>query len=111
MLNDILIFALSLWGTIALLFTFVFKMLVWRTQAITFTIPLLNTDKDIYNKIYNIRSLCEYCGIEKKSTVILVNYDAPQWFVNDIQSYYERYDFLQIISSDDLKEKIKESHT
>ena len=111
MLNDILIFALSLWGVIALLFTLVFKMLTWRMEEITFTIPLFKEDKEIYNKIYNIHSFCEFCGIQKKSTVILVNYDAPEWYINDIKSFYKQYDFLQIVSETQLTEKIKELHT
>lgn len=111
MINDILIFALSLWGIISLLFTFIFKMMVWRTEALTFTLPLYEHDKDILNEIFNIRSLCEFCGIEKKSTVVLINYGAPDWFCTEILNFYERYDFVKIVSPDNLSDTIKELHT
>ncbi len=103
MINDILIFGLSLWGVIALLFVFVFKMTVWRLGSLTFTLSLHKEDKDILNKIYNIRSFCELCGIEKKSTVVLINYGAPDWFCSEILQFYERYDFVKIVSSENIK--------
>ena len=111
MLNDILIFALSLWGIISLLFTFVFKMIVYRTGTIVITLPLHKEDKDILNKIYDIRSLFEFCGTEKKCTVVLINYDAPEWFCNEILSFYEKYNFVKITSPEALSDTIKELHT
>ena len=111
MLNDILIFALSLWGIISLLFMFVFRMIVWRTGAMVISLPLCKEDKDILNKIYNIRSFFEFCGIEKKCTVVLINYDAPEWFCNEILSFYERYDFVKITSPEAISDTIKELHT
>lgn len=111
MINDILIFALSLWGIIALLFTFIFKMIVWRIETLTFSIPLYKQDKDILNKIFNIRSFCEFCGIEKKCTVVLINYGAPEWFCTEILSFYERYNFVKIVTPDNLSNTIKELHT
>ena len=88
MINDIIIFALSLWGVIALLFLFIFKMIVWRLEELTFTLPLHKHDKEILNRIFNIRSFCEFCGLEKKSTVVLVNYGAPEWFCQEILEFY-----------------------
>lgn len=111
MFNDILIFALSLWGIISLLFTFVFKMTVWRLDTLTFTLPLYKEDKEILNKIFAIRSFCEFCGIEKRCAVVLINYGAPQWFCTEILNYCERYSFVKIVSPDSLSDTIKELHT
>ena len=111
MLNDLIIFVFSLWGVISILFAFVFKMILWRTEKFTFTLPLSDGDKEILNKVYNIRSFCEFCGIEKKSTVILVNYDAPEWFCNEISRFYEKYNFVKIVSPDELKYTIREQRT
>lgn len=111
MFNDVLIFILSLWGLISLLLTFIFKMLLWRTEEFIFTIPLIKCDKDILNKIYNVRTFCEFCGIEKRSTVIVVNYGAPKCFCDEIKKHYENYDFLKITEAEGLSDIIKELHT
>ncbi len=108
MFNNLIIFAFSLWGIVALLFTIVFKMILWQTESFTFTIPLTDCDKEIYNKIQNIRSFCEFCGIQKRSTVVIINYDAPEWFCNEISDFYDKYNFIKIVSS---TEQIKELHT
>lgn len=111
MLNDILIFALSLWGIISLLFTLVFKLIIWRIEPIVITLPLYKDDPDILNKIFNIRSFFEFCSIEKRCTVVLINYDAPECVCNEILSFYEKYGFVKIVSRDSLPEAIKELHT
>ena len=111
MFNDILIMAFSLWGIIALLFTFIFKMTIWRIDSFTITLPLYKNDKNILNKVYNIRSFCELCSIEKKCTVVLINYGAPDWFCYDIIKMYEKYDFVKIVSAEGASDTIKELHT
>ena len=108
MINDIIIFALSLWGVIALLFLFIFKMIVWRLEELTFTLPLYKHDKEILNKVFNIRSFCEFCGLEKKSTAVLVNYGAPEWFCQEILEFYKNSNFVKIVSPEDT---ITELHT
>lgn len=111
MFNDILVMAFSLWGVIALLFTFIFKMTVWRIENFTITLPIYKNDKSILNTIYNIRSFCELCSIEKKCTVVLVNYGAPDWFCSDIIKMYEKYNFVKIVSPESISDTIKELHT
>lgn len=111
MFNDIIIFALSLWGIISLLFTFVLKMIVWRIGGIIITIPLFREDKEIFNKIYCIRSLFEFCGIEKKCTVVVVNYNAPEILCNEIKSFYSNYTFVKLVNPDELEDTLKELHT
>ncbi len=100
MFNDILILGFGLIGIIALLLSFVFKMLAWRLEDITITIPLREESKDIYNRIYNIRSFFEFCGIDEKCTVTLINYGVSNRFSNEILSFYEKYDFLKIVNAD-----------
>ncbi len=111
MLNDIIIFALSLWGLISLLFAFVFKMIVWRMGKLVVTLPLHEHSKEILNDIFCIRSFFEFCGIEKRCTIVLINYDAPDWFCNEIIKFYEKYDFVKITSPEALTEAIKVLHT
>ncbi len=111
MFNDILVMAFGLWGVIALLFTFIFKMTVWRIENFTITLPLYKNDKSILNTIYNIRSFFELCSIEKKCTVVLVNYGAPDWFCSDIIKMYEKYNFVKIVSPENISDTIKALHT
>ncbi len=100
MINDILIFGFALLGIISLLMAFVFKMIAWRIEDFTITLPLNYGDECIYNRIYNIRSFFEFCGIEEKCTIVLVNNSAPKWFCDEIIRYYEKYDFLRIEEKD-----------
>lgn len=111
MFNDIIIFALSLWGIISLLFTFVLKMIVWRMGEVIITLPLFREDKEIFNKIYCIRSLFEFCGIEKKCTIVLVNYSAPETLCNEIASFYKNYTFVKLVNPNELEDTLKELHT
>ena len=98
MWSDLLTFALAIIGLIAILMLVVMKVVAWRTGQITVTIPLNGCDKSIFYKIYNIRSVFEFCGMKEKCTVVIINYGAPEWFCNEILSYYEKYGFLKIIS-------------
>ncbi len=96
MINDILIYGLALLGIISLLMVFVFKMIAWRIEDFTITLPLTYIDECIYNRIYKIRSFLEFCGIEEKCTIVLINHGAPNWFCDEILEFYEKYDFLRI---------------
>ena len=111
MLNDIIISCFSLLGLIFILLTFVLKMITWRMNGFTVTLPLFNEDKEIFSKIYFIRSLLELCGIEKKCTVVIVNYNAPEALCNEIKSFYKSYTFVKLVSPNELEEALRELHT
>lgn len=101
MFCDIMTFIFALWGIISFLFCFIFKLTVWQMGDITIAVPLIGYDKEIYNKICNIRSFCDFCGIKKRCTIAIVNYGAPDWFCDEILNYYKNYDFLKIIPGKD----------
>ena len=96
MLNNIFIFALGLWGIIALLFTFIFKMITFRLGSLTFTVDLTDSTDDVFDEIYTIRTFCEFCGIEKNSTVEIINHGANDELCNKILEFYDKYDFVKI---------------
>lgn len=107
MLSDIVTMALAVIGIIFILFTVVFKLTVWSEKHFTFTLSLTDSDEEIINRIYNIRSFCELCSIHKNSTVVLINYGAPEWFCSEILNRFDNSDFLKIVDANVLKE----SHT
>ncbi len=100
MINDILIWGFGLLGIVSLLMCFVFKMITWKLDDFTITVPLSYGDEDIINKVYNIRSFLEFCGIDDKCTVVLIDYGAPKWVRDKITDYYEKYNFLKIVDAD-----------
>ena len=106
MWSDILSLALAIIGLIAILMLVVMKVVAWRTGQITVTIPLNGCDKSIFYKIYNIRSVFEFCGMKEKCTVVIINYGAPEWFCNEILSYYEKYNFVRLVHYYALADKL-----
>ena len=106
MWSEILTLGLAILGLVAILMFTVMKLLAWRTEEITITLPLKTCDKDIFYRIYNIRSIFEFCGMKEKCTVVIINYGAPEWFCNEILAYYEKYNFIRLINYYDLADKL-----
>lgn len=106
MWSDILTLGLAIIGLITLLLIVVMKVLAWRTDEITITIPLYDCDKSVFYRIYNIRSIFEFCGMKEKCTVVIINYGAPEWFCNELLAYYEKYKFVRLIHYYDLADKL-----
>ncbi len=96
MLTDIVTLALAILGIVFLLLTFMFTLIVWQEEHFTLVLPLKKQDDAIFDRIYNIRSFCEFLGIHKKSTVVLINYDAPDWFCKKIESCFPEESFIKI---------------
>ncbi len=97
MLSDILTFTLVITGISALLLCGVFRLLVWREESFTFLIPLFDDSPLIYNRLCHISEICSFCGIHKKSTVILVNYGASDSFCEALTDYFKNENFIKII--------------
>ncbi len=98
MWSDIISLAFAVIGIIFILFSTIILITSWQTDSFTITLPLKKADRRIYKQIYNLRSLFDFCGLKKKCTIVIINYGAPEWFCNEILSYYEKYGFLKIIS-------------
>ena len=108
MLSDIVALSLAIVGMIFILFLIIFKMLVWKSGDIIISIPLNFDDKEIYNRILNIRELCALLGIQMQCTIAVVNYGASDNFINKLKNDFSQYGFLKIIYKD---QPIKELHT
>ncbi len=106
MLSDIISLAFSVIGIISVLFFITFKAITWRMENISISIPLVGCDKSVYERIYNLLSFCDFCGIKKKTAIVLIYYGTPDWFLQEIKDYYQRYDFLKLVSCDDRADGI-----
>lgn len=106
MWSDIFTLALAILGIIFLLLSAIIHITAWQTKKFTITLPIYECDRTIFNQIYNLRSLLDFCGLKKKCTVVIINYGAPEWFCNEILSYYEKYNFLRIISYLETEDKL-----
>ena len=108
MLSDIVALILAIIGVVFILFSVVFKMLVWKGDDIVISIPLKSDDKRIYDQIINLREICSFLGIQKQCTIAVVNYGASDNFINNLGNDFSQYGFLKIINKD---KSIKELHT
>lgn len=108
MLSDIVALFLAIVGVVFILFSVIFKLLVWKENDVCISVPLNSDDEEIYNRIKNLREICSFLGIEKQCTIVVVNYGASENFINELKNHFCQYDFLKIIYKEQL---IKELHT
>lgn len=106
MWSDIITLALAILGIIFILFTIIAKLTAWRMEDFTVTIPLYGCDRGIFNRIYTLRSVLDFCGVKEKCTIVIINYGAPDWFCKEVMSFYEKYKFLRIISYLEASDKL-----
>ena len=109
MLSDIVALFLAIVGVVFILFSVIFKLLIWReNEAVVLSIPLKSDDKEIYDRIINLREICSFLGIQKQCTIAIINYGASDLFINRLKKQFSEYDFIKIINPEAL---IKELHT
>ena len=108
MLTDIVALILAVVGVVFILFSIIFKLLVWKESNVIISIPLNSDDKDIYDRIINLREIICFLGIQKQCTIAVVNYGASNLFISKLKNYFSEYDFINIIKAENL---IKELHT
>ncbi len=108
MISDIITFAFAMIGLVFTLWFMAFRITAWRTDSITVSIPIYNDNTEIFDSIYCVYSLYDFCGIKKKCTIVLINYGASQEFCNTIKDFYKNYKSIKIIEPNEL---IKELHT
>ena len=102
MFCDIITLIFAVAGMIYILLSSVLKILLWRETGFCVFIPLDTQDEKIIRRISNLRSLLEFCGLHKKCTVVVVNYDAPDWFCDKIRNYFGNCKNLKIIKSENV---------
>ena len=108
MLSDIVALLLAIVGVVFILFSIIFKMLVWKGSNVIISIPLNSDDKEINDRIINLWEICSFLGIQKQCTIAVVNYGASDDFINKLKNDFSKYGFLKIIYKD---QPIKELHT
>ena len=108
MLSDIAALFFAIIGIIFVLFTITFKLLVWTESGVVISIPLNSDNKEIYNRIANLREICSFLGVQKQCTIAVINYGASDLFINRLKKQFSEYEFIKIINAEAL---IKELHT
>ena len=108
MLSDIVALVLAILGILFILFSIVFKLMIWKEDGVTISLSLDSDDREIYNRIINIREICSFLGIQKQCTIVVINYGASEWFIDELKDCFSDYVFLKIIDKENI---IKELHT
>ncbi len=99
MLSDIITLFLAIAGIVFILLWSIFRLMTWQEDFFTFTIPLYSDDNTIFDKICNLKAICEFLGIHKKSTVVIINHGAHNWFCKKLSDYFAESNFIKIIDS------------
>ncbi len=108
MLSDIVALILAVAGVVFILFSIIFKLMVWKESGVIISIPLNSDDNEIYDRITNLWEICCFLGIQKQCTIAIVNYGASEFFIHKLKNHFSQYDFLKIIEKE---QPIKELHT
>lgn len=108
MLSDIVALFLAVVGVVFILFSIIFKLLIWKESGVIISIPLNSEDTEIYDRITNLREICSFLGIQKQCTIAVINYGASEIFIKNLTNHFSQYDFLKIF---DKEQPIKELHT
>lgn len=112
MFSDIIALIFGILGIVFVLLSLVFKVVTWREESYTLTLPLYSESEEIYTHICNLTDFTEFCGIHKKCTVVIINYGASESFCLNLENYFRNCISLKIINSTDTAELIfKELHT
>lgn len=104
MFHDIATLIFAILGMVYLLITAIKRTLLWREENIYVTVALTDENESIFEKISNIRAILDFCGLNKKCTVIVVNYGAPEWFCDKLKEYFHYADNVKFTTPDSLKE-------
>ena len=108
MLSDIVVLFLAVAGVVFILFSVIFKLLIWKGKNIVISIPLNSDDNELLDRITNLWEICSFLGIQKQCTIVVVNYGASEYFINELKEYFSQYSFVRFIDKENL---IKELHT
>ncbi len=100
MFFDICALIFSLIGAVSIIYFINIKLLSWKEESFNIVLPLYSENDDIKEHIYNIRSLFEMVGIEKKLRLTIVNYGAPEWYCQKLLKDFEAYPFINITNSE-----------
>ena len=106
MCSDIITLGLSVLGIIFLLIIFVLKIMVWQSDKITVVVPFYTDNAAIYSTVYQLYSDFNFLGLHKKCTIVLINYGASENFCNEVREFYKNYNFVKILNSCDLQNKL-----
>lgn len=106
MASDIITLMLAVLGMVFLLYSVLFRLLSWKEQKVVMTVPLFSEQDEIVERINNLRTFAELCGVHKKCFIVVVNYGASKKFCAELMKLYEGYDFLHIVDSENAESEL-----
>lgn len=104
---DVVALIFAVFGVISLLYFLMFRFLSWREKDFTAVVPLFFEDEEIFLRIDGIRMFAEACSVHKKTKIAVVNYGAPESFLDEIRKRYANCGFLFIVDSETAGEEMK----
>lgn len=104
---DVIALIFAVFGVISLLYLLMFGFLSWRENGFTAVVPLFYEDEAVFMRIDDIRMFAELCPLHKKTKIALINYGAPESFLDEIRKRYAGFDFLFIVDSETAGEEMK----
>ncbi len=108
MIAEVAMLILAVVGILSILRFIIFKFISFKEEKFNLIIPVFKEDEEVFRRIENLREFLEFSGIHKKCTVVIINYGAPNWFLEKINEMYGYYGFLKIIEADEVGDALKE---
>ncbi len=108
MVAEVTVLVFAVIGILSILRFLIFKFISYREEKFTLVIPVFSEDEEVFWRIENLREFCEFCGIHKKYTVVIINYGARKWFLEKLEELYGYYGFLKIVDSVEAGDALKE---
>ena len=108
MIAEVAMLILAVVGILSILRFIIFKFISFKEEKFNLIIPVFKEDEEVFRRIENLREFLEFSGIHKKCTVVIINYGAPNWFLEKIDEMYGYYGFLKIIEADEAGNALKE---
>lgn len=108
MITEIFMLGFAIIGILSILRFLIFKLISWKETAFTLVLPIFSENEEIFSRIENLREFCEFTGIHKKCTLVVINYGASKQFLEKIDEMYGYYGFLKIVESAEAGESLEE---
>ena len=108
MIAEVAMLILAVVGILSILRFIIFKFISFKEEKFNLIIPVFKEDEEVFRRIENLREFLEFSGIHKKCTVVIINYGAPNWFLEKINEMYGYYGFLKIIEADEAGDALQE---
>ncbi len=103
---DVFSLAFAVTGMICLMFVLMFRIMTWRENGITVIIPLRRAGDGVTDRVRHLREIFELLGVQKKCSIAVVNYGAPEWYCELLKNEFDNGDFIYIVDAANAAETL-----